>query len=184
MGAITMYGYPLIGLLIFWLFEPNTNVYNLVFRGVSIPEQLVHGLVFGTAAFLVVYVFLRSKLLSDISTPIFAIAKKMNWVQIVFISVAAGVGEELLFRVCLQHFWGLWPTAIIFVAIHGYLDFTNSRVFAYGIFMSLVSGGFGLLYIKYGSLAPIAAHFMIDFLILGYIKRTPLELLVAQSETE
>ncbi len=175
MGAITMYGYPLLALAIFALFKPSANIYDLVFQGKPLALQLMHGLIFGLAAFLVIYSFLKSKQLAEFSSPLFNLAKQMNWMQILFISLAAGVGEELLFRVCLQYFWGIWPTAILFVAIHGYLDISNPKIFLYGLFMTIVSAGFGYLYLQYGTLAPIMAHFLIDLLILGYIKLTPIE---------
>lgn len=52
-------------------------------------------------------------------------ALRLNWGDILFISICAGVGEELLFRAGMQFYLGPWLTSLIFVAIHGYFSFTS-----------------------------------------------------------
>ena len=174
-GAITMYGYPLLGWSIMILFAPKVNLYSLIVRYAPLAEQLIYGYLFGLGAYFVIHALLFSGLVSTLTEPIHKMSKQLNWVQIVFLSLAAGFGEELLFRVVIQYFWGIWPTAVLFVAIHGYLSLSDIKVFAYGVFMVFVSAGFGYLYVDYGIGASIMAHFMIDLLIFSALKVTPIE---------
>lgn len=174
-GAITMYGYPLLGWSILTLKNPRLDPLVLIYRYAPLLEQLLFGYLFGLGAYLVIHAIMFSGLLSSLTKPVQSMAKQLNWVQIVFLSLAAGFGEELLFRGVIQLYWGIWPTAILFVAIHGYLNITDIRVFAYGVFMVVVSAGFGYLYVKYGIGASIMAHFLIDLLIFGVLKVTPFE---------
>jgi uncharacterized protein len=83
-----------------------------------------------------------------------------------FVSVCAGVGEELFFRGALQWWLGIPITAVLFVAIHGYLDPRNWRISIYGIFMTLAMMGLGWMADHLGLLAPILAHTLIDVVLL------------------
>ena len=177
MGAVTLIGFSLIAWLIVFFFAPSVEFYNLVYRGDSLAVQLLHGVIFGVCSFFLVNVFMKTRMLGGLTEPIHNLAKKMNWVQVVFISFAAGVGEELLFRVAIQYFFGIWPTAIFFVMIHGYLSFADWRVFAYGVLMTIISAGFGYLFFHHGIAASMTAHFMIDLLILYVLKTTEIEVL-------
>ncbi|ULL15534.1 CPBP family intramembrane metalloprotease [Paenibacillus sp. H1-7] len=75
--------------------------------------------------------------------------------------------EELLFRGAVQAAWGPYWTSILFAAIHiRYLQHWLMTGLVFGI-----SYGLGWIYIQSGSLwAPIAAHFVIDF-VMGCIIR-------------
>ena len=170
MGVATLYGFSLLAFAIISFFAKDQTFYDLVFRGSPLYWQLFHGLVFGLCSFAIINSFIKSGLLDDLTGIVNEFARKMNWVQIVFISFAAGFGEELLFRVAIQYFIGIWPTAILFVFIHGYLSLSDWRIFAYGVVMTVLSAGFGYLYLNYGIGASMTAHFLIDLLILGSLK--------------
>lgn len=86
--------------------------------------------------------------------------------QIVFISICAGVGEELLFRGAIQPLLGIWITAILFVLIHGYLNPFNLPLTYYGIYMVLVIGVMGLMTEHLGILTAMIAHTLIDIILL------------------
>lgn len=171
-GAVTMYAYPLIGWAILLLFAPNVKMIDLIDRGLPLIQQVVIGLLFGAAAYLVIHALIFSGWLSSLTYDIAKISEKLNWVQIVFLSLAAGFGEEILFRVSLQHFFGIWPTAIFFVAIHGYLSLSNYKIFIYGVFMTIVSAGFGFLNADKGIFTAITAHAVIDLFIFSVLKIT------------
>ena len=174
MGAITLYGFSFLAMLIVFFFaKPHFS--DLVFRGSPLIWQLVHGTIFGLCAFFIINVYLKSNHLGDLTKMVEELAGKLNYTQIFFISFAAGFGEELLFRVALQHFFGIWPTAFFFVLIHGYLNLNDWRIFSYGIVMVIISAGFGYLYYHYGIAASMMAHFLIDFIILMVLKRKALE---------
>jgi membrane protease YdiL (CAAX protease family) len=91
--------------------------------------------------------------------------------EIFLLSLCAGVGEELLFRGAIQPWLGIWPTAIIFIALHGYLNPKDRPLFIYGMVLLLVSAGFGYLLPFSGIYAAMAAHFWIDVVLMLYLKR-------------
>ena len=78
-----------------------------------------------------------------------------------FISCCAGVGEELLFRGAVQYWLGVPLTAIIFVALHGYLNPRNARVSVYGAYLVLCMWGFGLIVDRMGLLPAMVAHVLV-----------------------
>ncbi len=87
----------------------------------------------------------------------------------VFLAAVSAIGEELLFRGCLQEEIGLWPATLAFACVHVgperiYLWWTASA-FVYGL-------GLALLYeLQGGLLAPILMHFVINSIniaVLGH----------------
>lgn len=91
---------------------------------------------------------------------------KLDITQIVFISICAGIGEELFFRGAIQPLLGVWMTAILFVLLHGYLNPFNMSLTMYGIYMVIVIGVLGLMTEYVGILTAIIAHTLIDVIIL------------------
>jgi len=91
--------------------------------------------------------------------------------EIVILALASSIGEELLFRGALLPWLGLWWQAMVFALLHvgpgrRFLPWTAS---------ALVLGiGFGWLTMWTANLgAPIAAHFVINFLNLRFIAAEP-----------
>jgi uncharacterized protein len=89
----------------------------------------------------------------------------------VLVSACAGIGEELFFRGALQHWLGIPITAILFVAIHGYLDPRDWRTSSYGLYMTLGMVLLGWQAERYGLLAPMVAHTLIDIVLLDRLAR-------------
>ena len=87
----------------------------------------------------------------------------------IMISLSAGVGEEIFFRGALQWWLGIPLTAVLFVAIHGYLNIRDIKLFLYGVFLTAVMVVFGYVAEAYGLWAPIVAHMMIDIVLLEYL---------------
>ena len=83
------------------------------------------------------------------------------------VSICAGVGEELFFRGAIQFWLGIPLTAVIFVALHGYLDPRSWRLSLYGIFLTIAMMGIGWQARTYGLLAPMIAHTVIDVVLLA-----------------
>jgi len=79
------------------------------------------------------------------------------------------VGEEILFRGAFQPLFGLWIVAIVFVAIHGYLNLFDWKISIYGLYMVLVAAGFGYLFSGFGIIAASSAHFAFDVIMLRYL---------------
>ena len=90
--------------------------------------------------------------------------------DIVILTLASSVGEEVLFRGALLPWLGIWVQAAIFAMLH----VGPSKRFLPWTAMALVMGlGFGELAVVTGTLAaPIATHFVINFLNLRHIVRT------------
>ena len=93
---------------------------------------------------------------------------KVRCRDIVLISVAAGIGEELLFRGVIQPTIGLVPASVIFGIAH----FGGRGMLMFGIWAGLMGLIFGwLAVISDGLLAPIVAHAGYDAIALTYIRR-------------
>jgi membrane protease YdiL (CAAX protease family) len=92
--------------------------------------------------------------------------------DVLILAVASSVGEELFFRGALLPWIGLVPSSIIFALLHigpgaRYLPWTATAL--------VVGLGLGGLHLGLGDLgAPIAAHFTVNYLNLGYIVRVEL----------
>src|SRR5690606_280534 len=91
---------------------------------------------------------------------------QLNTVQIVFVSICAGIGEELLFRGAIQPVAGIFITSLVFVALHGYLNPFNPRIIVYGVFMTFFIIFLGYLTERLGILSSIVAHTVIDIYLL------------------
>jgi len=101
---------------------------------------------------------------------------KLNFFQIVLISVCAGIGEELFFRGVVQPWLGIWITSIAFVLLHGYLNPFNLPLTGYGFYMVLVIGVLGLMTEHIGILTAMISHSVIDIILLSELSRASLPL--------
>ena len=105
------------------------------------------------------------RLYNTLLVPMFS---KVRCRDIVLIIVAAGIGEELLFRGVIQPTIGLVPASVIFGIAH----FGGRGMVMFGIWAGLMGLIFGwLAVISDGLLAPIVAHAGYDAIALTYIRR-------------
>ncbi|MTW12134.1 CPBP family intramembrane metalloprotease [Pseudoduganella eburnea] len=92
----------------------------------------------------------------------------------VWIALAAGAGEELLFRAALQPLLGIWLSSALFLLLHtrayDFRRFDRTALLqAAGVMgMSLV---FGLVALYAGLIAAVLAHTLIDILGLYAVRR-------------
>ncbi|MBK7947000.1 MAG: CPBP family intramembrane metalloprotease [Flavobacteriales bacterium] len=86
-------------------------------------------------------------------------------------SVCAGIGEELLFRGALQHWLGIPLTAMLFVALHGYLDPRDRRLLTYGLLITGIMLLFGWHAREHGLVAPMIAHAAFDLVLIDRLVR-------------
>lgn len=91
--------------------------------------------------------------------------------QIVYVSLIAGITEEILFRGAIQPVIGIWWTSLIFIGIHGYLRFQSIPQFVYSLFTYSLSAVLGFLFIYFGLISAIAAHFIYDVVVIYGIKQ-------------
>ncbi len=99
----------------------------------------------------------------EVFVPTFAILSPR---QIVIVSLAAGLGEEVFFRGWLQAVIGWAPAALAFGLAH----VAGARMLAFGVWatgMGFVLGGLALL--TGGLVAPVTAHACYDVLALHYL---------------
>lgn len=167
MAAATLLGMPLIG----WVIARFAEV-NLLERWsgpAPIWQQLLIGIPVGLiAAYIAKFIVHRNfmkgvriryaRMIGDLD---------LNRSEILFISVCAGVGEELLFRGVLQPMLGIIITAVLFVGIHGYLNPRDWRISVYGVAMTLIIVGLGYLTEIYGVWTAAMAHTLIDVVLLA-----------------
>ena len=93
---------------------------------------------------------------------------KIRYRDVVLISVAAGIGEELLFRGVIQPTIGLIPASVIFGIAH----FGGRGMLVFGILAGLIGLIFGWLAITSGDLlASVVAHAGYDAIALMYIRQ-------------
>lgn len=99
----------------------------------------------------------------EVLVPTFAI---LTPPQVVVVSLAAGVGEELFFRGWLQAVVGWLPASLAFGLAH----VAGARMLAFGVWatgMGAVLGGLAVA--TGGLLAPMAAHACYDMLAFHYL---------------
>jgi membrane protease YdiL (CAAX protease family) len=95
--------------------------------------------------------------------------------EIVILALASSVGEELLFRGALLPWLGPWWQAVVFALLH---VGPGKRFLPWTVSAFVLGAAFGWLTVWTTNLgAPIAAHFMINFLNLRFIVAEPAVLL-------
>lgn len=126
----------------------------------------------------IVYAYLanfamETKLFKSVPLRVDQLVKSMNLTigESIFLSICAGVGEELLFRVGVQTFIGPILGGILFVALHGYLNPFNWRQSLYGIIVLPLAFILGYAFEYVGLWFAIAIHFAYDLtLFLSFDK--------------
>lgn len=166
----TLIIFPFIGWGVLSIFKDNSL--SIILRSpvsvwIQIPTGIALGFVLGYGA---QYVVSRPFLggVEKKYSRIIAGLKLNHW-QIIFISICAGFGEELLFRGAIQPLLGLWITAIIFVAIHGYLDPRDWKMTIYGIYMTVAIAALGYYTDYLGIVGASLAHAGIDYVLFRHL---------------
>src|SRR6056297_3288532 len=169
---LTLLGFPLLGWGILYFFRDEPL--QIIFRSSSsIPIQLLIGTLSGlTLGFGARWIITRP-FLNKVGIKYARIIQNfgISTAGIWFVSFCAGFGEELLFRGAIQPLAGIWITAIVFVAIHGYLDPRDWKISAYGLFMTLAIAALGYLTEYFGIWTAAIAHMMIDVVLFYYLTR-------------
>lgn len=92
---------------------------------------------------------------------------------VLIVSASAGIFEELFFRGVLQPILGLWPTAVLFVLLHGYVQWASWRHLLFTALVILLSAGLGYLAREVALSAAMLAHAVYDVAMLELLKRSP-----------
>lgn len=175
--VLTCVVFSLIALLIIFTFQKEPLS---VFQGPMAPgEQLLYGLVLSALAAAGSYVSFRMTAQSKATRNTIAAYGRLDLSGFnpVWISLAAAIGEELLFRAALQPLLGVWMTSVVFLATHTpvYRFHKPDRatlVQAAGVFGASVALGF--VYQHVGLLAAVMVHAALDVVGL-YVVRNVLQ---------
>lgn len=92
----------------------------------------------------------------------------------IWIAVAAGFGEELLFRGALQPLIGIWLTSVLFVLVHirAYrFNKLNKRVLLQSFSIFVISLVFGYVAIYLGLITAMIVHAAMDAVALFVVRR-------------
>ena len=167
LGLFTLLGFPAIGwaILEFYLETPFLSVFD---SNQHIVMEIAFGVGYGLLCGIAAWELVKMRFLKETRHFFSSLIERLNlgWKEILFISLCAGVGEEILFRGAVQPIFRIWITAVLFIALHGYLNPFNWRISIYGLFMCPVIAGMGYLREELGMAAAISAHFIIDVYLL------------------
>lgn len=152
----------------------------------SAAANVSWGIFWGLVTFIAVIVLTRlpiSKSLREVCKELLPLFKKLAMWQIVFISLGAGISEELLFRGFLQQwltgFYSIEMAIGLAAVVFGLLHFLT---FSYFLLTTLLGAAMGIAYYLTGSLLlAITWHAVYDLLVLWVFSFRP-ELLAIKSE--
>jgi len=161
-GWVTLLLFPIVGFLLRYFTNTNWRHFFELEKISVIP--LGYGFELGIAYGFLALLLMQAPIFETLPNRLdkMVAAMELKWCHGLFLSICAGVGEELLFRSGIQPFLGWALTSIGFVALHGYLNPRNWRFSLYGLiilpFIFLISRGF----IVFGIWFCIAAHVAYD----------------------
>ena len=137
---------------------------------VSHVYSTVIGLAFGGLVALSTRVFVtRYAWARNLHRELRPVARDLSAPGIAAVALFSAFGEELWFRGLLQPWLGFWLQALFFGLVHSQLR--GPSRWAWVLWAMLMGVAFGAIYALTGSLAgPIAAHALINWLNLGYLK--------------
>ena len=176
LGAFTLIAFPLLSWIIMFIIPNSYHVsFDTLFQihksdyGL-IPLFLSLGIVFGLVVIWLIELDYFEKsmrkyknLLGDYKLSVF---------YVFFLSICAGVGEEIFFRGVVQPIIGVWLTAFFFVAIHGYFSIKNQRINVFALLLTCFIALIGWAAKEYSIWLAISAHFSYDLVLLFYYKNT------------
>ena len=166
LAVATLIGFPLLGFIIhFFVFD--TPFFSLFISKTNLALEFLVGVGSGLCFGYIGWQIISMKFMHPVFTKYQDLVKnfEMDTNLIFFVSFCAGFGEEVFFRGVLQPIIGIWVTAILFVAIHGYLNPINWRISIYGIYLTLVIVVIGYFNENFGLTSAIISHMLIDVIL-------------------
>jgi uncharacterized protein len=170
LGWITLLLFPLPAYLGLWYFE-GTTFSNFLqmdrFWGIQTGIGIELGIVYAFLCLLL----LRAPVFETLPNPFEQTIRDLNltWYDSLFISLCAGIGEELLFRAGIQQALGIWITSLLFVAIHGYFHPLNWQKSLYGLAVFPFVLLLGFAYDHFGLWFCIGAHASYNLVLFAAI---------------
>ncbi|HLT94542.1 MAG TPA: CPBP family intramembrane glutamic endopeptidase [Membranihabitans sp.] len=154
-------------------FTQNTSLWDVLFDGKNLINQLLAGTGSGLVASLIAISIISRKFFASERDFYHGLIARWNlsYGQMIFLSWCAGIGEELFFRGGLQPLLGNIWTSVLFVFLHGYLNPRNWRISIYGGVMVGIIYGFGLLFEHVGLISAMIAHAILDMVLFRYLDK-------------
>lgn len=166
LGLVTLIGFPIPAFIALYYLEDWTLIEFLQLDRINF-KTIILGLNLGIVYGFFAVLLLSTNLLRDEKSHQAKLLQqlKLNTLDMLFLSLCAGIGEELLFRVGIQFYLGPLVTSILFVALHGYYSLKNWRINLYGLLITPF-----ILILAYSIEAMglwfcIAAHFSYDMVM-------------------
>lgn len=169
MALMTLVGFPLLGLGINAIFH-IVSLQDLYASQIGYGYEIILGVPLGILFAALGWKLVKSSWMKGAYDDIEMKIKQFELTlpDIIFISLCAGIGEEILFRGVIQPAFGVWLTSVVFVGIHGYLRPDQWRRSLYGVYMTLVIAVMGYMRIYWGLTSAIVAHATVDMVLFYY----------------
>ena len=167
LGSVTLLGFGIGGFLIIEYFQ-EISFLEVWRSGDSVIRQLGMGALSGLLASGVALFIISRKFFEKEKAFYYNLIGRLgiNRSGIIFLSLCAGIGEEIFFRAAIQPFLGIGLTSILFVLLHGYITPKNLRLSVYGMVLTVIIIGFGYLFERFGLTSAITAHAVFDLVLL------------------
>jgi len=169
LGLATLIAFPLLAWLVIYLSEGDITELFKVQGAIYLPAFLSAGIFFGLVVIWLTELAFFKDTLSRYRDMLKAF--KISRTEAVFLSICAGVGEEIFFRGAIQPLIGVWFTAIIFVAIHGYFSFKEWKVNFFSICLTLFIAFLGWAAVNLSIWHAVLGHFSYDLVLLLYHRK-------------
>lgn len=172
MGWVTLLLFPVPAFVVLHFFENKSFTDFLEFDSISL-FSVIAGCGVGFLYACIANLILKLPVFKTVPLRVDELVRSMNlsFTDALFLSLCAGIGEELLFRAGIQFYLGPVITSILFVAMHGYLNPLSWRQSLYGIVVLPLSFILGYGYEWYGLWFAIAVHSTYDFVLFLSMKR-------------
>ena len=166
LGLLTLFVFPIPAFFILY-FSEGINPLDIIAFEEHWLNHVIYGLAVGVCyAFFAIFV-LQAPVFKKVPLKVTDLVRqlKLNYRDALFLSLCAGIGEELLFRVGVQYYLGIYLTAVIFVAVHGYFSLKNPLISLYGIVVLPLALVLGFGYYYFGFWFSAAVHFSYDLIL-------------------
>jgi hypothetical protein len=166
LGLITLLVFPIPGFFIVY-FSEGLNPFEILKPEEYWLQDVLYGFSIGLAYALFAFLMLQVPIFRKVPLKVTDLVKKLklNYFDAFFLSLCAGIGEELLFRVGVQYYLGVYLTAILFVAVHGYFSFKQPLMSLYGLIVLPLALILGFGYEYFGFWFAAAIHFCYDLVL-------------------
>ena len=171
MGLITLLIFPLLALPILYFSDRNFWDLFTIARDQILSTSLFlsMGIFFGLVVIWMSELPFFEKSLSNYKR-LLDNFKITIW-RAIYLSVCAGVGEEIFFRGAVQPLLGITLTAVFFVAIHGYFSLKDWKVSFFALLLTGFIMVLGWAAKELSLWHAIAGHFSYDLVLLIYLSK-------------